>query len=459
MSGSRILAARLQSLQQAPSGAPAVDYSRLRRLAQERVLAEVDPALLGRHRDPEARAAVKAAALKAVDAELPLLAREERERLAERLARDIHGYGPLDPLLDDPEVTDILIYRHDRIRVIRDGRREEVPARFEDEAHLGLVLERILAPLGRRLDAASPVADARLPDGARVNAVLGGVAVDGTTVAIRKFRPDVGMERLVAWGMLPPGLARWLGACVRGGLNLVVSGATGSGKTTLLNALTAFIPPEEDLILIENPAEMQPRHPYVRRLEARPPNAEGKGAVTMLALVEASLRMCPTRIIVGECRGAETFAMLQAMNTGHLGSMTTVHANSPALALQRLAAMATAAGVVPGELVPSYVGAAVELVVQAAQFKDGRRHVTEVGEVRPDPEAGWRYRPLVRFQPRGVGPDGSVLGAWVPETGCALDPELGERLRARGVALPPLTREEFDPARPARWEGGEGDGA
>lgn len=442
MTGSRILGAqmRLQRLDGQRSSAP--DYAQLRARAQERVLREVDPSLLGRHRDAQAREAVRAAAAKAVEEAEPFLPVEERQRLAERLARDIHGYGPLDDLLDDPEVTDILVYRHDRIRVIRNGCREEAPTRFEDEQHLRLVLERILAPVGRRLDASSPVADARLPDGSRVNAVLDGVAVDGTTIAIRKFRPDVGMDRLVAWGMLPPGLARWLGACVRGGANLVVSGATGSGKTTLLNALTEFIPPEEDLILIENPAEMQPRHPFVRRLEARPPNVEGKGAVTMLALVEAALRMCPTRIIVGECRGTETFAMLQAMNTGHLGSMTTVHANSPAMALQRLAAMATAAGVLPGEIVPGYVGAAVELVVQAAQFKDRRRRVTEAGVVSPDGEAGWGYRPVVRFRPQGVAPDGSVAGAWVPEEDASLGAELEERLRARGVDLPALEREE-----------------
>lgn len=419
-----------------------VDRQALRTRAQQRVMEQLRPEQLGRYRDREAREAARRVIEGVVGDMYPALPVSVREGLVEELLQQIHGYGPLDRYLDDPEVTDILVYRWDKIRIVRDGRRVAVPEMFESEQHLRQVLERIIAPAGRRVDDANPIVDARLPDGSRVNAILGGVAVRGTTMAIRKFRPDVGMDKLVQWGALPRSLAEWLGACVRGGINILISGSTGSGKSTMINALSEFIPADEDLITIENPAELQLRHEWVRALEARPPNIEGKAGVDMAALLVASMRMLPNRVLVGECRGPETFTMLQAMNTGHLGSMTTIHANSAELAMQRVVALATAARQLPAELIPEYAGTAIELVIHMAQFKDTLRHVVEVAQVRPDPERGYRVETLLRFQVDGMTDQGYLRGRWMP-TGIAFAHQ--ERLNMRGVTLPELREEVFEP--------------
>ncbi|MFI7589474.1 CpaF family protein [Spongisporangium articulatum] len=314
--------------------------------------------------------------------DMPLTA-ADRSRIAGEIADDILGYGPIEPYLRDPDITEIMVNGPDQLYVERSGRIHPVDGHFADEAHLRRTIDKIVGRVGRRVDEASPMVDARLPDGSRVNAIIPPLAVDGSTMTIRKFSADpFEVEDLIQFGTLTRGVAEVLDACVRGRLNVLVGGGTGAGKTTTLNVLSSFIPGDERVVTIEDAAELQLHQEHVIRLESRPPNIEGRGEVTIRDLVRNSLRMRPDRIVVGEIRDAAALDMLQAMNTGHDGSICTVHANSPRDVLSRVETMVLMAGVdLPISAIRQQVASALDLIVQQSRFKDGTRRITAITEV------------------------------------------------------------------------------
>jgi len=358
-----------------------------------------------------------------------------RDLLCKQVLDEAIGLGPLEELLEDEGVTEIMVNRFDQIYVERGGRLQRHPLAFTgDRAVLG-VIERIVAPLGRRIDEASPMVDARLRDGSRVNAVIPPLALKGPTLTIRKFaRRKLGADDLVQFGSLSPAMAEFLRICVEARKNVVVSGGTGSGKTTLLNILSNFIPPGERIITVEDAAELKLHHEHLISLEARPANVEGKGAVPIRDLVRNTLRMRPDRIVVGECRGAEALDMLQAMNTGHEGSLTTLHANTPRDALARLETMVLMAGMeLPLQAIREQIASAVDVVVQQTRFACGSRMVTHIVELTGMESGKIQVQDLFRFVNHGYRrPGGRVAGVF---TGCDLVPSFYEELRGTGVAL------------------------
>ncbi len=311
------------------------------------------------------------------------LTREERRQIIREITDDILGYGPLEPFLRDDSITEVMVNAYDRIYVERLGKIERTPASFADNAHLLRIIDKIVSQVGRRVDEASPMVDARLPDGSRVNAIIPPLALKGPTLTIRKFSRDpYTMNDLITFGSLSPKAAQFLAACVKGKLNILISGGTGTGKTTTLNAMSAFIPNDERIVTIEDAAELQLQQEHVITLESRPPNIEGSGEVRIRELVRNSLRMRPERIIVGEVRGPETLDMLQAMNTGHEGSLTTIHANSPRDALSRLETLVLTAGVeLPLRAIREQVSSAFDLLVQITRLVDGSRRISHITEV------------------------------------------------------------------------------
>jgi pilus assembly protein CpaF len=336
----------------------------------------------------------------------------ERERMVQDLLDELTGLGPLEPLLRDGSISDILVNGYATVYIERHGKLELTPARFRDDSHLGQIIGRIVARVGRRVDETSPMVDARLPDGSRVNAIVPPLAVDGPVLSIRRFGVSPLRTRdLLDNGALTRETIAFLGACVRAKLNVLISGGTGAGKTTLLNALSAFIPREERVVTIEDSAELQLQQRHVVRLETRPANIEGKGEIVARDLVRNSLRMRPDRIVVGEVRGAEVLDMLQAMNTGHEGSMTTIHANSPRDALTRLEAMVGMSGVPLSESATrQMISRALNVVVQLGRFTDGRRRLTSVSEITGTEGPAITMQELFRFDQRGVDGTGRVLG-------------------------------------------------
>src|SRR5438128_2650430 len=324
---------------------------------------------------------------KAVTEELTLagipLTKEERRELVRQLTDDILGYGPLEQLLADDSVTEVMVNAADRVYIERSGKIERTPVRFVDEAHVMRIIDKIVSQVGRRVDEASPMVDARLPDGSRVNAIIPPLALTGPTLTIRKFSRDpYTINDLISFGTLSARGAQFLGACVRGKLNILISGGTGTGKTTTLNAVSAFIPGDERIVTIEDAAELQLQQEHVITLESRPPNIEGTGEIKIRELVRNALRMRPDRIIVGEVRGAETLDMLQAMNTGHEGSLTTIHANAPRDALSRLETLVMTGGVeLPHRAIREQISSAFDLLIQISRLVDGSRRITNVTEV------------------------------------------------------------------------------
>jgi pilus assembly protein CpaF len=359
----------------------------------------------------------------------------ERDRLTVEMYNEIIGLGPLEPLLADPGVSEIMVNGFDTVFVERAGMIERVPARFNDNGHLMRVIDKIVSRVGRRVDESSPMADARLPDGSRVNAIIPPLALNGPVLSIRRFAVvPLRMQDLVQKRTLSQGMARLLEALVRSHVNIAISGGTGSGKTTLLNILSGFIPDGERIITIEDTAELQLQQPHVVRLETRPPNFEGKGEVTTRSLVRNALRMRPDRIVVGEVRSVEVFDMLQAMNTGHDGSLTTIHANTPRSALTRLENLTSMAGVaMPVRSIREQISSAIEVLVQIERFTDGTRKVTAIEEVTGMEGDVITTQTLFQFNRKGVDVSGGVIGnfAW-----CGLRPRLIERIHSRGIDLP-----------------------
>ena len=362
------------------------------------------------------------------------LNQEERDELIGQVLDEIFGLGPLQPLMDDPTIADILVNTADCVFVERDGRLEPTGVRFQDDRHLLQVIDRIVSSVGRRIDDSSPMVDARLPDGSRVNAVIPPLAVDGPHLSIRKFNEDgLTGDDLVRSGALSEPMLRLLEGVVRGRMNVLISGGTGAGKTTLLNILSGFIPGNERIVTVEDSAELRLRQPHVVRLETRPPNVEGSGAVPQRMLVVNALRMRPDRIVVGEVRSAEAVDMLQAMNTGHDGSLTTLHANSPRDALSRLETMVAMADLnLPERAVRTQIASAIDVVVQVSRFSDGTRRVKEISEVVGMEGEVITMQDIFTFDQTGVGEDGRVLGRLRP-TG--IRPRFMDRLKANGFEM------------------------
>src|SRR5512136_2822437 len=357
--------------------APSRDaYLDLKTRIQNKLLAELDPSMDITKTD-EVRATIEEMFDATLAEENIILSRVERQRLFEQIAAEILGFGPLEPFLADATITEIMINGPKNIYIERKGKLEHTNAAFESNDHLMRIIDRIIAPLGRRIDESQPYQDARLPDGSRVNAVIPPLSLIGPVLTIRKFsKIPLTVENLIAFGTVTPEATEFLKACVQSRLNVVVSGGTGSGKTTLLNILSSFIPGDERIVTIENAAELQLRQEHVVTLESRPPNIEGRGEITIRDLVINSLRMRPDRIIVGECRGGETLDMLQAMNTGHEGSMTTLHANNTRDSLSRVETMVLMAGMeLPHRAIREQVASAIDLIVQLERMRDGSRRV------------------------------------------------------------------------------------
>ena len=361
----------------------------------------------------------------------------DHQRLAEEVADDVVGYGPIDPLIRDPTVTEVMVNGPRLVYVERGGKLVETDVRFEDDAHVEQIIQRIIQPLGRRVDRSRPMVDARLPDGSRVNAIISPCALDGPTITIRKFPSKrLTMEELVRLGTLSEQVAEFLRGCVLARLNIVVSGGTGSGKTTLLNVLSSFIPSDERIVTIEDSAELQLCQRHIVRLETAPAEPDGTGRVTIRDLVINALRMRPDRIVVGEVRGGEALDMLQAMNTGHDGSLTTVHANSPRDTISRLETMMMMSGFdLPLGVVRAQIASAVDLVIQQERMRDGSRKITRVTEVQGMESDIVVLQDVFIFQAQALSEEGDRVEGEIRPTG--IRPNFMPRLEAAGVELPP----------------------
>lgn len=359
----------------------------------------------------------------------------ERKQLVGDVLDELLGLGPLEPLLKDPTITDILVNGPVNVFVERFGQLEPTPVRFKDDKHLMRIIQKIVSAVGRRIDESSPMVDARLPDGSRVNAVVPPLALDGSLLSIRKFaRVPIGMDRLVEIGSIPPQLAEVLKAVVASRRNVLISGGTGSGKTTLLNAMSAYVDGRERIVTIEDSAELQLQQRHVVRLETRPANIEGKGEITQRDLVKNALRMRPDRIILGEVRAGEAFDMLQAMNTGHEGSMTTVHANTPRDALSRIEQMIGMSGIdIPARSARAQIASAIHVVVQVSRLSDGHRKLVSVAEITGMEGDVTTMQEIFRFRQTGVDADGKVVGRF-EATG--IRPRFIEQVLTHGISLP-----------------------
>ncbi len=365
-----------------------------------------------------------------------VLTRDERIQLNQELYDEVTGLGPLEPLLRDPEVNDILVNGPKQVFVERNGKLELTDTTFKDERHLLRIIDKIVSAVGRRVDESNPAVDARLPDGSRFNAMVPPIAVDGSLVSIRKFKKDkLGIDDLVRFGAFSEEMAAYLQAAVATRLNIIVSGGTGSGKTTTLNALSSFIDNSERILTIEDTAELQLQQTHVGRMESRPPNVEGKGAVTQRDCLKNALRMRPDRIIVGETRGEEVIDMLQAMNTGHDGSMTTIHANSARDAVSRLENMVAMAGIeMPLKAVRNQIASAVNLFVQVSRLQDGSRRMVSITEITGMEGEVISMQEVFRYQRVGLQPDGKIIGHF---TATGVRSHYAERFKQWGYDLPP----------------------
>ncbi len=419
---------------QAPAAGSRDAYQDLKGRIQNKLISELDPAM-DISQTGEVRSTIEEMFETILMEENIVLSRNERRRLFEQIVAEILGLGPLEPLLADEAITEIMVNGPKNIYIERVGKLERTNASFESDEHTMRIIDRIVAPLGRRIDESSPMVDARLPDGSRVNAVIPPISLVGPTLTIRKFsKTPLTIQDLINFGSITPEAVEFLRACVLSRINVIISGGTGSGKTTLLNVLSGFIPNDERIVTIENAAELQLRQEHVVTLESRPPNIEGRGEITIRDLVINSLRMRPDRIVVGECRGAEALDMLQAMNTGHDGSMTTAHSNSPRDTLARLETMVLMAGMdLPVRAIREQVASAVQLVVHQDRMRDGTRKIVSITEIQGMEGDIITMSEIFTFEQTGIE-DGRVIGRLRP-TG--IRPKFIGQIQASGIMLPP----------------------
>jgi pilus assembly protein CpaF len=412
------------------------DYQQVKSDLHRKILDRLDLEKLGRTAGDSAREEVLILIRSSINSEAVPLSFAEREQLSREILDEIFGLGPLEPLLKDPTVSDILVNRYDRVYVERAGKLEITGLKFKDNQHLMQIIDRIVSRIGRRVDESSPMVDARLQDGSRVNAIIPPLALDGACLSIRRFgRDPITARNMLDNKSLTEPMLELLSAMVKGRLNLIISGGTGAGKTTVLNVLSGYIPNSERIVTIEDAAELQLKQEHIVRLETRPPNIEGKGSIRMRQLVINSLRMRPDRIVVGEVRGEEAFDMLQAMNTGHEGSLTTVHANSPRDALARIENMVSMANLnIPERAIRHQIANAVHAVVQVARLSDGTRKVLTVSEVTGMVDDMISLQDVFIFERSGVDESGKVRGVF-RSTGVA--PHFAERLATAGCRLSP----------------------
>ena len=423
------------------AGHPA--YRDFKKTVHEVVLDRVDLERLARFPTDQVRHEIGTLVNSIIDEEKLLLNDTERRQMTTDVYDEMFGFGPLEPLLHDPTVSDILVNTSKQVYVERRGKLELTDVTFYDDAHLMKVIEKIVSRVGRRIDETSPMVDARLPDGSRVNAIIPPSAIDGPLLSIRRFATNpLQVSDLIDLKTLTPPMAKLMQALSQAKVNVLVSGGTGSGKTTLLNILSGFIPADERMVTIEDAAELQLRQPHVLRLETRPPNIEGKGEITQRALVRNALRMRPDRILLGEVRGGEALDMLNAMNTGHEGSLTTVHANTPRDALTRMENMVNMAGLnLPPKTIRQQIASAITVIIQVARLTDGRRKVISIQEITGMEGDVINMQEIFTFQRTGIAQDGAVKGHF---RATGVYPKFAERLRVFGVGLPDET---FDPAR------------
>src|SRR5271165_2892877 len=413
-----------------------VPYQQVKADLHRKILDRLDLEKLGRSSGDSAREEVLILIRSSVNSEAVPLSFAEREQLSREILDEIFGLGPLEPLLKDPTISDILVNRYDRVYVERGGKLEITGLSFRDDRHLMQVIDRIVSRVGRRVDESSPMVDARLQDGSRVNAIIPPLALDGACLSIRRFgRDPITARNMIENHSLTEPMLEMLSAMVKGRLNLIISGGTGAGKTTVLNVLSGYIPNSERIVTIEDAAELQLKQEHVVRLETRPPNIEGKGSVRMRQLVINSLRMRPDRIVVGEVRGEEAFDMLQAMNTGHEGSLTTVHANSPRDALARVENMVSMANLnIPERAVRHQIASAIHAVVQIARLSDGTRKVLTVSEVTGMDGDLIAMQDIFSFDRTGTDENGKVRGVF---RATGVRPQFAERLATSGARLRP----------------------
>lgn len=416
--------------------AVSTDYQQVKADLHRKILDRLNLEKLGRTPNDTAREEVLQVVRASITGESVPLSFAERERLAREILDEIFGLGPLEPLLKDPSISDILVNRFNQVYIERSGKLEHTALTFKDDAHLMQIIDRIVSRVGRRVDESSPMVDARLPDGSRVNAIIPPLAIDGPCLSIRRFgRDPLTARNLLENKTLIEPMLELLAAMVKGRLNIIISGGTGAGKTTLLNVLSGYIPNSERIVTIEDAAELQLRQEHVVRLETRPPNIEGKGAIRQRQLVINSLRMRPDRIVVGEVRGDEAFDMMQAMNTGHEGSLTTVHANTPRDALSRVENMVSMANLnIPERAVRNQIASAIHAVVQITRMADGTRKLTSISELTGMEGDMVTMQDIFTFERHGISEKGNVKGTF-KATG--IRPKFTDRLAAAGYRLRP----------------------
>ena len=404
------------------------------------LLSKLDLEKLSRIDSQQARQAVTVLVKEIMSEQRVPLSYDEQEKIHSELLDEVFGLGPLEPLLRDPKISDILVNNKDHVFVEKGGLLQRVNTSFRDDRHLLQIIDRIVSRVGRRVDESSPMVDARLPDGSRVNAVIPPLALDGPSISIRRFGTGpLVANQLVELKSISAEMMEVLTAAVKARISIVVSGGTGAGKTTFLNILSQYIPNNERLVTIEDAAELRLAQENIVRLETRPPNIEGQGAIRQRQLLINSLRMRPDRVVIGEVRGEEAFDMLQAMNTGHEGSMTTIHANTPRDAITRLESMVAMTNMnLPEKSVRQQIASAITIIVQANRMSDGTRKITSISEITGMEENIITMQEIFSFQKKGIGPDGRVIGVFQPSR---IRPRFVERLRVSGIVLPPSTFE------------------